>query len=239
MVAEYDGELAGAVFLRLTTLTAVNLEPVVEAVSPHVFPQFRRHGIGSSLMECAVTFADELGAAHVMTAAASGSRDANRFMARLGLGPFAVTRVASAPAVRAKVTAQRPGLSTTGGRHLTRVLAARRSMKRTQPLPVKQLESDRRGVSAKRSAGSSAQVIREVQTRWPRVVGDDDLVARRRATQVDRGGHAGDGAGGGRAVVGGVDVDADGEPVGVRMQAEPTEPRVSARTTDAPPCSRP
>jgi GNAT superfamily N-acetyltransferase len=134
VVADYDGELAGAVFLRLTTLTAINLEPVVEAVSPHVFPQFRRHGIGSSLMECAVSFAEELGAAHVMTAAASGSRDANRFMARLGLGPFAVTRVASAPAVRAKVNAQRPGLSTNGGRHLTRVLAARRSMKRTQPL---------------------------------------------------------------------------------------------------------
>ncbi len=134
VVAEYDGELAGAVFLRLTTLTAVNLEPVVEAVSPHVFPQFRRHGIGSSLVECAVTFAEELGVGHVMTAAGSGSRDANRFMARLGLGPLAVTRVAAASAVRAKVNAQRPGLSTSGGRHLTRVLAARRSMKRTPPL---------------------------------------------------------------------------------------------------------
>jgi predicted N-acetyltransferase YhbS len=134
VVAEYDGQVAGAVFLRLTTLTAVNLEPVVEAVSPHVFPQHRRHGIGSSLMDCAVAFAEELGAAHVMTAAASGSRDANRFMARLGLGPFAVTRVAPAAALRAKVTAQRPGLSSHGGRHLTRVLAARRSMKRAQPL---------------------------------------------------------------------------------------------------------
>jgi GNAT superfamily N-acetyltransferase len=134
VVADYDGEMAGAVFLRLTTLTALNLEPVVEAVSPHVFSRFRRHGIGSSLMECAVTFADELGAAHVMSAASSGSRDANRFMARLGLGPLAVTRVSSALTMRAKLTAHRPGLSTTGGRHLTRVLAARRSMKRVQPL---------------------------------------------------------------------------------------------------------
>ena len=134
VVADYDGQVAGAVLLRLTTLTALNLEPVVEAVSPHVFPQYRRHGIGSSLMECAVTFADEQGVAHVMTAASSGSRDANRFMARLGLGPFAVTRVASSPTMRAKVTAHRPGLSTTGGRHLTRVVAARRSMKRAQPL---------------------------------------------------------------------------------------------------------
>jgi predicted N-acetyltransferase YhbS len=134
VVAEYDGELAGAVYLRLTTLTAVNLEPVVEAVSPHVFPQYRRHGIGSSLIECAVSFAEELGVTHVMTAAAHGSRDANRFMARLGLGPFAVTRVAAAPTVRAMVTAHRPGLSTTGGRHLTKVLATRSSMKRNQPL---------------------------------------------------------------------------------------------------------
>jgi GNAT superfamily N-acetyltransferase len=134
VVAEHDGQIAGAVFLRLTTLTAVNLEPVIEAVSPHVFPQFRRHGIGSSLMECAVSFADEVGAAHVLTAASSGSRDANRFMARLALGPFAVTRVAAVPALRAKLTAQRPALSTNGGRNLTRVLAARRSMKRAQPL---------------------------------------------------------------------------------------------------------
>jgi len=134
VVAEHDGQIAGAVFLRLTTLTAVNLEPVVEAVSPHVFPQYRRHGIGSSLMECAVSFADEVGAAHVLTAAASGSRDANRFMARLALGPYAVARVASVPALRAKLTAQRPAFSGHGGRHLTRVLAARRSMKRAQPL---------------------------------------------------------------------------------------------------------
>jgi GNAT superfamily N-acetyltransferase len=134
VIAEYDGEVAGAIYLRLTTLTAVNLEPVVEAVSPHVFPQFRRHGIGSSLMECAASFAEELGVTHVMTAAGSSSRDANRFMARLGLGPFAVTRVAAVPTLRAKVTAHRPGLSTTGGRNLTRVLAARRSMKRTEPL---------------------------------------------------------------------------------------------------------
>ena len=134
VVAEHDGQVAGAVHLRLTTLTAINLEPVVEATSPHVFPQFRRHGIGSSLLDCAVSFAEEVGAGHVMTAAASGSRDANRFMARLGLGPFAVTRVTAAQTLRAKVSAQRPALSPTGGRHLTRVLAARRSMKRTQPL---------------------------------------------------------------------------------------------------------
>lgn len=132
LVAEYDGSLAGAVLLRVTTVSPLNLEPTVQAVSPHVLPQFRRHGVGRTLMECAVSYAEELGIAHVTTAAASGSRDGNRFMARLALGPQAVLRVASTHAVRAKLTAQRPALQRTGGRHLTQVLAARRSLKRSQ-----------------------------------------------------------------------------------------------------------
>jgi hypothetical protein len=68
----------------------------------------------------------------VATAAASGSRDANRFMARLSLGPQAVLRIATTHAVRAKLTAQRPPVQRAGGRQLTQVLAARRSMRRSQ-----------------------------------------------------------------------------------------------------------
>jgi len=133
VVADYDGQLAGAVFLRVSTLTPINLEPVVQAVSPHVFPQFRRHGLGRALMDSAVTFAEEIGVGHVATAALASSRDGNRFMARLALGPHAMMRVATTQGVRAKLTAQRPATATTGsGRHLTRVLAARRSMKRAQ-----------------------------------------------------------------------------------------------------------
>lgn len=132
LVAEHDGAVAGAIYLRVTTMSAINLEPVVQAISPHVLPQHRRHGIGRLLMECAVSFAEEIGVAHVATAASAGSRDANRFMARLALGPHATMRVAPTQAVRAKLTAQRPVLPTTSGRQLTRVLAARRSMRRAQ-----------------------------------------------------------------------------------------------------------
>ncbi|MDP2774949.1 MAG: GNAT family N-acetyltransferase, partial [Nocardioides sp.] len=84
------------------------------------------------LMESAVSFAEELGVAHVGTAASSGSRDANRFMARLGLGPHAMLRLAPTVVVRAKLTAQRPATAATSGRQLTRVLAARRSLRRAQ-----------------------------------------------------------------------------------------------------------
>lgn len=131
VVAEYDGSPAGAVYLRMTTLSAINLEPTVQALSPHVLPEFRRHGVGRTLMEAAVTFAEELGVGHLATAAASSSRDGNRFMARLALGPQAVLRVAPTHAVRARLTAQRPA-HRTGGRQLGQVLAARRSLKRSQ-----------------------------------------------------------------------------------------------------------
>lgn len=132
IVALCDGVLAGAVLLRVSTLTSLNLEPTVQAISPHVFPQFRRRGIGQALMECAVAFAEEIGVGHLTTAASSGSRDANRFMARLALGPHATLRLAPTHAVRAKLAAARPATAGPNGRQLTRVLAARRSMRRTQ-----------------------------------------------------------------------------------------------------------
>jgi GNAT superfamily N-acetyltransferase len=136
VVAEYDGEVAGAVHLRAATLTPINLEPVVQAISPHVLPAFRRHGVGRALMGAAVAFAEERSIAHIATAAVSGSRDANRFMARLALGPHAILRLAPTAMVQAKLDAQAPGIGVTtgrsGARQLTHVLAARRSSRRAQ-----------------------------------------------------------------------------------------------------------
>ncbi|GAA4697632.1 GNAT family N-acetyltransferase [Nocardioides nanhaiensis] len=135
LVAEYDGEVAGAVLLRVSTLSPLNLEPCVQAVSPHVFAAFRRRGVGRALMDGAVVFAEERGIDHVMTAANSVSRDANRFMARLALGPHAMLRVAPTAAVRAKLTTSRSAMATSARaerRQVTRVLAARRSMRRAQ-----------------------------------------------------------------------------------------------------------
>ena len=132
VVAEYDGEFAGAVHLQATTMSALNQEPVVRALSPHVLPRFQRHGIGSALMDTAVSWAEELGIAHVATAAVAGSRDANRFMARIALGPYAVLRVATTHAVRSRLSAHRRPATSTGGRQLTQVLAARRSLRRSR-----------------------------------------------------------------------------------------------------------
>jgi GNAT superfamily N-acetyltransferase len=132
VVAEYDGEFAGAVHLERTTMSAINLEPVVRALSPHVLAPYRRHGIGTALMEAAVTWAEEHGVAHVATAAVAGARDANRFMARIALGPYATLRVAATHAVRARLSAGRRPASSGNPRQVTQVLAARRSLRRSR-----------------------------------------------------------------------------------------------------------
>ena len=133
VVAEYDGEPAGAVLLCVSTLSPLNLEPAVHALSPFVAPGFRRRGVGHILMEAATTYAEELGVGHVLTAVSHDSRQSNRFMARLGLGQQAVLRVATTPTLRSKLTAQLPGkVRPLGSRPVGQVLAARRSLRRTQ-----------------------------------------------------------------------------------------------------------
>lgn len=135
LVAEYDGEPAGAVLLRVVPMTPLNLEPTVNAMAPHVLPSYRGKGIGSALMEAAVLWAEDLGVGHVSTAAPSSSRTGNRFMARLSLGPQAVFRVSTTQLVRTKLAAMQPTSAraagrATGRRHLGQVLAARRQLNR-------------------------------------------------------------------------------------------------------------
>lgn len=128
VVVEYDGQLAGAVFLRLTTISPLNLDPCVQSIHPRVFDAFRRRGVGRTLMDAAVSFAEENGVANVTTAVPSASRDANRFMARLGLSPVATFRIAHTSMLRHRITPA----GAAGGRTAPRVLAARRSLRRAR-----------------------------------------------------------------------------------------------------------
>jgi GNAT superfamily N-acetyltransferase len=134
VIAEYDGALAGAVLLRIAPLTPLHLEPLVQIISPQVLPEFRRRGVGRALMEAAASFAEEVGVAHVGTASLSRSREANRFMARLGLAPHATLRVTSTQLLRSKLSGQRIADPRRPGRQMGQILAARRSLRRAQAL---------------------------------------------------------------------------------------------------------
>ncbi len=128
VVVEYDGQLAGGVFLRLTTVSPLNLDPCVQSIQPRVFDQFRRKGVGRALMEAAACFAEENGVLHLTTAVPAASRDANRFMARLALAPVATVRMAPTSVVRSRLTPPAPG----SGRTTPRVLVARRNQRRAR-----------------------------------------------------------------------------------------------------------
>ena len=130
IVAEHDGQVAGAAFLLCSTMTPLNREPVVLVVAPHVFPSFQRRGVGTALMDAAARYAEQHGVAHLMTAAGADARDSNRFLARLTFSPVAMLRVAPTATVRAKVGGRRGiaavRLGGSSSRHIDRVLAARR-----------------------------------------------------------------------------------------------------------------
>lgn len=130
LVAEHDGVAAGAVLLRLSTVGPMNPEPCLQVLVPCVTAPMRRKGVGRALMQAAVTYADELGVGQLTTAVDSGSRDANRFMARLGLGPRATLRYAPVATVQSKVCGSHAGRAP-APRQLGQILAARRSMRRT------------------------------------------------------------------------------------------------------------
>lgn len=137
VVAEVDGRVVGAVHLRCAPITALNLDRMVRAFAPHVSPDHQRRGVGSALMESAVTFAEERGIPYVGAAALSSSRDANRFFARLAMGPRAVLRVASTHGLRQRLSASRPsrGAGATSSRHIDKVLAVRRGRRGARVSP--------------------------------------------------------------------------------------------------------
>ena len=135
LVAEIDDHLAGAVHLIRAQLSPVHSDTAVYVMNLHVVEGFRRHGVGRSLMETVLTWAEDVGASHVVAAASAGSRDANRFMARLGLGQFAVIRGASVVSMRAKLPLEPPAVARLGARNhrsVGQVLVQRRSLRRSQ-----------------------------------------------------------------------------------------------------------
>jgi ribosomal protein S18 acetylase RimI-like enzyme len=63
----------------------------------------KRRGAGKALVAAAATFAEERGLDQVVVSVHPGSRDANRFFARLGFAPLAVRRVAPTSVVRRRL----------------------------------------------------------------------------------------------------------------------------------------
>ncbi|QLQ10476.1 MAG: GNAT family N-acetyltransferase [Nocardioidaceae bacterium] len=93
-----------------------------------------RLGAGRALVDAAVTWAEECGAATVMALAGAGDRDANRYFARLGFAAVATVRAAPVSLLRATSFPVEPPVYARTGRRSSRlagsVLAQRRRQRR-------------------------------------------------------------------------------------------------------------
>ena len=94
------GTLVGMLVARQDVIGAIDLTPVLHVSDLMVTPKQRRRGVGRMLLAAVVHLADERGVEDVLASAASGSREANRYLARLGFAPLVMHRIASTGVLR-------------------------------------------------------------------------------------------------------------------------------------------
>ena len=99
VVTEADEALGMALF------TTGWVNPLVDVAAVHmshavVADRHKRRGAGKALVAAAAAFAELHGIEQLVVSVHPGSRDANRFFARLGFAPMAVRRVAPVAVVR-------------------------------------------------------------------------------------------------------------------------------------------
>ena len=106
MVGEIDGRLGGMAYLRQTPISPLHDEVTVTVEYLHVSDHARRHGLGKALIAEAAGWAEHENCPHLAVVAPAVAREANRFLARLGLGQAAVLRFASTHTVRRRLAAE-------------------------------------------------------------------------------------------------------------------------------------
>ena len=103
-VADDDVPLGMALF-SIAPANALLDVPALHVSHAVVADRHKRRGAGKALIAAAAAYADEHDLDQVVVSVHPGSRDANRFFARLGFAPLAVRRVAPTSVVRRRLQA--------------------------------------------------------------------------------------------------------------------------------------
>lgn len=111
VAVDEDGDIVGLLAARQDAIGAIDLTPVLHLTHLMVLPAHRRRGIGRQLLAAAVRLADESGIEHLLATSAAGSREGNRYLARLGFAPLVLHRIAPTSVLRRTL-----GLSESAGR---------------------------------------------------------------------------------------------------------------------------
>jgi ribosomal protein S18 acetylase RimI-like enzyme len=100
VAADDGGSAVGMLSARSDFVGAIDLTPVLHVTHLMVDPAHRRRGVGRALLAAAVKLAEENGVEHLLATAAAGSREGNRYLARIGFAPLVVHRIASTSTLR-------------------------------------------------------------------------------------------------------------------------------------------
>lgn len=103
VVGEHDEEPLGMAMLTVATANALLDIDAVHMSHAVVADRHKKRGAGKALVAAATAFAEERGIDQLVVSVSPGSRDANRFFARLGFAPLAVRRTAPVAAVRRRL----------------------------------------------------------------------------------------------------------------------------------------
>ena len=135
LVAEADSRVIGAVHLRRAPISPIQVAQAVHVSHLHVRPGHRRRGIASALLTAATAWAEDTKSPHLLATTPASSRDAHRFLARLGFCQVAVLRGVSVSSLRGRLSGAAAPLVTgpidglrNGG--TGRLIAARRRLRR-------------------------------------------------------------------------------------------------------------
>jgi GNAT superfamily N-acetyltransferase len=126
-VAVLDDRIVGLVHLSYRPHSPLHEDDSVQVDHLFVDWEHRRRGVGRALMAQAATWAEEMGSTQILAAVSANARDANRFLACLGV--MAVATVRSVPVA---VLRQRLCLAEQDSADTPALLARRRTMLRRQ-----------------------------------------------------------------------------------------------------------
>lgn len=107
VVGERDEPLGMALF-TVSPANALLDAPALHMSHAVVADRHRRRGAGKALVAAAAAHAEQRGLDQLVVSVRPGSREANRFFARLGFVPLAVRRVAPVAGVRRRLARQEP-----------------------------------------------------------------------------------------------------------------------------------
>jgi len=103
IVQGQEAEPLGMALFTVAPANALLDLPAVHMSHAVVPDRHKRRGVGKALVGAAAAFAEQRGVEQLVVSVHPGSRDANRFFARLGFAPLAVRRVAPVPVIRRRL----------------------------------------------------------------------------------------------------------------------------------------